>query len=164
MDNILPHAQRLAEQLKLRRHTLAVSESSTGGLISATMLSTPGASAFFLGGAVVYTAASREGLLGIAPVAMTDIRSASEPYALLCARTIKQRLGADWAIAETGAAGPTGNRYGDQAGHSCLAITGLVEQVLTLETGDTDRIANMRTFAVAAIDLLYEALMTLPST
>jgi PncC family amidohydrolase len=163
MDSILPHAQRLAEQLKLRRQTLAVSESSTGGLISATMLSAPGASAYFLGGVVVYTAVSREGLLGIAPAAMTEIRSASEPYALLCARTIKQKLGADWAIAETGAAGPTGNRYGDQAGHSCLAITGLVEQVVTLETGAADRIGNMRVFAVRAIDLLYDTLLALPS-
>jgi PncC family amidohydrolase len=163
VDIILPHAARLAEQLKLRRQTLGISESSTGGLISAALLATPGASAFFLGGVVVYTMASREGLLGITPAAMTNIRSASEPYALLCARTIKQKLGADWAIAETGAAGPSSNRYGDRAGHSCLAISGAVEQVVTLETGDADRITNMRAFAVAAIDLLYEAILALPS-
>lgn len=160
---ILPHAARLAEQLKLRRQTLGISESSTGGLMSAAILATPGASAFFLGGAVVYTLASREGLLGITPAAMAGIRSASEPYALLCARTIKLKLGADWALAETGAAGPTGNRYGDLAGHSCLAISGPVEQVMTLETGDADRIANMRAFAVAGIDLLYQAILGLPS-
>jgi len=163
MDMILPHAARLAEQLKLRRQTLGISESSTGGLMSAAILATPGASAFFLGGAVVYTLASREGLLGITPAAMAGIRSASEPYALLCARTIKLKLGADWALAETGAAGPTGNRYGDLAGHSCLAISGPVEQVMTLETGDADRIANMRAFAVAGIDLLYQAILGLPS-
>jgi PncC family amidohydrolase len=158
VDTILPHALRLAERLKQRRETLAVVESSAGGLISAALLATPGASAFFLGGAIVYTGASREGLLGITPELMAGMRSSTEPYAMLLSRTIREKLGATWAIAETGAAGPTGNRYGDKAGHTCIAITGPMEQSITRETGHSDRIANMRIFAVDAIQLLADAL------
>jgi nicotinamide mononucleotide (NMN) deamidase PncC len=106
----------------------------------------------------VYTAAAREALLGITPVEMAGLRSSSEPYALLLATRARERLGATWGLAETGAAGPTGNRYGDAAGHTCLAITGPVELVRTLETGSADREANMRLFAEAALALLDEGL------
>jgi nicotinamide mononucleotide (NMN) deamidase PncC len=113
---------------------------------------------YFLGGAIVYTAAAREALLGIEPAQMAGIRSASEAYAQLGARTVRERLGATWGLAETGAAGPTGNRYGDAAGHACLAVSGAVEAVRTIETGSSDRAANMRAFALAALTLLDEAL------
>jgi len=155
---LLPLAEKIAAALKSRRRTIAVSESSTGGLISAALLAVPGASAYFLGGAVVYTRVARSALLAIPDEAMTGIRSASEPYALLCARTVRARLSADWGLAETGASGPTGNRYGDKAGHSCLAVSGDTERAIVLETGNADRIANMRTFATAALELLAERL------
>ncbi|MBP0465221.1 CinA family protein [Roseomonas sp. PWR1] len=158
MDSILPAARRLGECLRNRKATIAVAESSVGGLMSAALLSQPGASAYFLGGAVVYTAAARQGLLGIGPAEMEGIRSASEPYALLMARTVRQRLGADWGLAETGAAGPAGNRYGDPAGHACLAIAGPVERVITLRTGSADRAGNMRAFALALFALAEEAI------
>ncbi|MCH9673467.1 MAG: CinA family protein [Gammaproteobacteria bacterium] len=150
--------ERIAAKLKATGSTLAVSESASGGLISASLLAIPGASSFYLGGAVVYTQASREALLGIDAAQMTGIRSASEPYASLCAQRIRQRLGADWAIAETGAAGPTGNRYGDAAGHACIAVDGQVQAVRTIETGDSSREANMWRFAVEALTLLDEQL------
>jgi len=158
MDTLLPAARAIGERLKARGETVAVAESSAAGLISAALLAVPGASAYFLGGAVVYTKAARAGLLGITDLEMTGLRSSSEPYALLLARTVRVRLGADWGFAETGAAGPTGNRYGDAAGHSCLAIAGPVERVITLETGATDREANMRAFAAALFRLAGEAL------
>lgn len=158
MDTLLPAARAIGERLKARGETVAVAESSAAGLISAALLAVPGASAYFLGGAVVYTKAARAGLLGITDAEMTGLRSSSEPYALLLARTVRARLGADWGFAETGAAGPTGNRYGDAAGHSCLAIAGPVERVITLETGAPDREANMRTFAAALFRLAGEAL------
>jgi len=135
-----------------------VSESSAGGLIAAALLEVPGASRYFLGGRVVYTAAAREALLGIGQAEMAGMRSASEPYAQLAARTIRQRLGATWGLAETGAAGPTGNRYGDAAGHACLAVSGRTDAVRTLETGSSDRSANMHAFALAALALLDGAL------
>jgi nicotinamide mononucleotide (NMN) deamidase PncC len=89
---------------------------------------------------------------------MAGLRSASEPYAQLLARRSRDSLGATWGLAETGAAGPTGNRYGDAAGHTCLAVSGAIEMVRTLETGSPDRPANMQAFAVAALTLLDEAL------
>ncbi len=57
-------------------------------------------------------------------------------------------------MAETGAAGLTGNSYGDSAGHSCIAVAGVDEEVITVETGETDRVANMHAFAAAALELL----------
>lgn len=158
MDTLLPAAREIGARLKARGETVAVAESSAGGLIAAALLAVPGASAYFLGGAVVYTKQARGALLGITDAEMTGLRSSSEPYALLLARTVRARLGADWGFAETGAAGPSGNRYGDAAGHSCLAIAGPVERVITLETGMSDREANMRAFAAALFRLAAEAL------
>ena len=155
--NLEPMARDLGALLKERGETVAVSESSTGGLVSAALLSIPGASAYFVGGAVVYTGAARHGLLELPAALPAATRSSSEPYAALGARTIRERLGTTWGLAETGAAGPTGNRYGDAAGHTCLAVSGPVERVLTLETGHGDREANMWEFARAALALLDEA-------
>ena len=155
--NLESMARDLGALLKERGETVAVSESSTGGLVSAALLSIPGALAYFVGGAVVYTGAARHGLLELPAALPAETRSSSEPYAALGARTIRERLGATWGLAETGAAGPTGNRYGDAAGHTCLAVSGPVERVLTLETGHGDREANMWEFARAALALLDEA-------
>jgi nicotinamide-nucleotide amidase len=157
-DDTTALALRIAARLIARQETVAVSESAAGGLISAALLAVPGASAYFLGGGVIYTQPAREQLLGIAPAQMTGLRSASEPYAALAAATIRTRLGADWGLAETGAAGPRGNRYGDAAGHACLAVDGKLARVTTLETGSADRAANMRAFAVAAL-ALFEAVL-----
>jgi len=158
MEGLLPAARAIGERLKARGETVAVAESSAGGLISAALLALPGASAYFLGGAVVYTRAAREGLLGITDADMAGMRSSSEPYALLLARRVRERLGADWGFAETGAAGPAGNRYGDAAGHACLAVSGPVERVITLETGNAGRESNMRAFAAGLFRLAAEAL------
>jgi nicotinamide-nucleotide amidase len=151
-------ARPLGERLRARGETLAVSESSAGGLLAASLLAQPGASAFFLGGAVVYTKQAREALLGITPAEMDGLRSASEPYALLLARRLRERLGATWGLAETGAAGPSGNRYGDAPGHSCFAVSGPIEALLTIETGSADRLGNMHVFTSAALELLGECL------
>ena len=160
MTELQAIASRIAARLIERGETVGVSESAAGGLIAAALLAVPGASRYFLGGGVVYTAAAREALLGIGTAEMAGMRSASEPYAQLAARAIRERLGATWGLAETGAAGPTGNRYGDAAGHACLAVSGPTEVVRTLETGSSDRAANMRAFALAALGLLHEALTT----
>jgi len=148
----------LGALLKQRSESVAISESSTGGLVCAAMLSVPGASAYFLGGGVIYTGVARSALLDLAAELPPETRSASEPYASLCARTIRAKLGATWGLAETGATGPTGNRYGDRAGHCCLAVAGPVEAVITLETGSDDREGNMWAFAQAALDLLASAI------
>ena len=158
MQKLIPIAEQIAAILIERHQTVAVSESSTGGLISAALLAVPGASAYFLGGAVVYTAASRRALLGIDTATMAGMRPASEPYAQLTARTVREHHGAVWGLSETGATGPTGNRYGDAAGHSCIAVAGPVERALTIETGSTDRQANMRAFALAALEAFLNTL------
>ena len=158
MEAMSELAAKVAQRLKERRETIAIGESSTGGLISASLLAVPGASAYFLGGAVVYTRAARVALLGISDEAMAGIRAASEPYAALVAATVRERHRASWGLAETGATGPTGNRYGDPAGHSCIAIAGPTQRVLTLRTGSSDRAANMRAFALRALEELALAL------
>ncbi len=158
MQKLTPLAEQAAHLLKQRKETIAVAESSTGGLIAAALLAVPGASAYFLGGAVVYTRQARRVLMDIPDTAVAGMRSASEPYACLLARTAQQRFSATWGLAETGATGPTGNRYGDAAGHSCLALAGATEFALTLETGKTDRQENMRLFAAEALRLLIAQL------
>jgi PncC family amidohydrolase len=159
MQDLVPIAKEIAARLIERRQTIAVAESSTGGLISATLLAVPGASAYFLGAAVVYTRDARRILMDIPDDAMKGIRSASETYAKLLASQIRGRFSCDWGLSETGATGPTGNRYGDAAGHSCMAVAGSAEPLaMTLETGSVDRIANMHVFASTALKFFLENL------
>src|SRR5262244_4362666 len=106
MKELVTIAEKIAARLIARKQTIAIAESSTGGLISASLLAVPGASAYFLGGGVVYTQAARRGLLRIPDEAMHGIRSSTEAYALLKARTVRDLLGATWGLAETGASGP----------------------------------------------------------
>jgi PncC family amidohydrolase len=158
MERLLPLAEKIAARLIERRETVSVAEGSAGGLISAALLAVPGASAYFVGGAVVYTGPARSAFAGISldDMKAQNIRPASEPYAALLARHLRERLGTTWALAEAGAAGPTGNRYGDPAGHTCIAIAGLSEKAVTLRTGNADRQGNMRAFAMRALELLAE--------
>jgi nicotinamide-nucleotide amidase len=158
MQSLFPLAEKIAARLIERKETVAVAESSTGGLIAAALLSVGGASAYFMGGAVVYTKTARAALLGIGDADMQDLRPSTEAYAQLNARRVRERLGTTWALGETGATGPTGNRYGDAAGHTCIAVAGPVERAITLETGSVDRRANMQAFAKRALELLYEAI------
>jgi nicotinamide-nucleotide amidase len=158
MKDLVAIAENIAAKLIERRQTIAVAESSTGGLISAALLAVPGASAYFLGSAVVYTRDARRILMDIPDEAMKGIRSASEPYAKLLASQIRHRFSADWGLSETGATGPTGNRYGDAAGHSCMGIAGLEQSAMTLETGSPDRLANMHVFASTALNYLLQNL------
>ena len=158
MPELTSLAASVAALLTESKQTIGVAESSAGGLISAALVAVPGASAYYLGGSVVYTLASRRGLLRISEEAMAGMRASTEAYALLKARTIRQHLDATWGLAETGASGPTGNRYGDAAGHACIAVTGPVERAITVETGKGDREANMWAFTKAALDLLEACL------
>ena len=158
MKDLVAIAEKIAARLIGRRQTIAVAESSTGGLISAALLAVPGASAYFLGSAVVYTRDARRILMDIPDEAMKGIRSASEPYAKLLASQIRHRFSTDWGLSETGAPGPTGNRYGDAAGHSCIGIAGLEPSAMTLETGSADRLANMHVFATTALNYLLQNL------
>ncbi|HEV8467586.1 MAG TPA: CinA family protein [Pseudolabrys sp.] len=158
MKTLLPLAEKIAERLIAGKQTIAIAESSTGGLVAAALLAVPGASAYFVGGAVVYTKASRAALLGIGDAEMQGMRPATEQYSLLIARRVRERHGATWGFGETGAAGPSGNRYGDPAGHTCMAIAGPIERAITLQTGSADRLANMDMFTERALAFLVETI------
>jgi PncC family amidohydrolase len=156
MKTLVPLAETIAQRLIARHETIAIAESSTGGLIAAALLAVPGASAYFLGGAVVYTKSARAALLGFGDAEMTGMRAATEAYALFIARRVQERHGAVWGLGETGATGPTGNRYGDPAGHTCIAVAGPAERAVTLRTGNAERLANMEAFARRALELLSD--------
>ncbi|MBV8825282.1 MAG: CinA family protein [Hyphomicrobiales bacterium] len=157
MNDLLPLAETIAARLKARKETITVAESSTGGLISAALLAVGGASAYFIGGAVVYTRQAKQLLLSIDDTAIAQFRPATEGHALVLARAARSRFNTTWALAETGATGPTGNRYGDPAGHTCFALVGANEKAITLRTGKGDRVENMSLFAAAGLKLLAEA-------
>lgn len=158
MNDLTLLGQTAGALLKERRQTIAVAESSAGGLISATLLSVPGASAYFLGGGVIYTHEARRALLSLSDEELTGIRASTEQYALRLARAVREKLGTTWGLSETGATGPTGNRYGDAAGHACIAVVGPVEQTLTVETRHGNREMNMWSFTQAALELLETCL------
>ena len=161
MNDLSSMAGAVGALLKARQQTVAVAESSAGGLISAALVAVPGASAYFLGGGVIYTQTARRVLLGVPDDAMAGLRASTEAYARLTARAVRERLGATWGLSETGATGPTGNRYGDAAGHACIAVAGPVERAITLETGHGNREQNMWAFAKAALELLEASLQSL---
>jgi len=161
MHDLLTLGSRAGELLKARGEKIAVAETSAGGLISASLLAVPGASNYFAGGAITYSARAIRGLVNISTDEMRakGIRSSSEPYAQLLAEAVRARHGRiTWGLSETGAAGPDGNPYGDPAGHTCMAVCGPLQLVRTLRTGSNDRVANMWAFAQASLALLVEAL------
>jgi nicotinamide-nucleotide amidase len=158
MQELIAAAEKIGTILKDRHQTVAVGESSAGGLISAALLAMPGASAYFMGGAVVYTRDSRRELLGLPDTAFAGIKSVTEELALILARGARERLSTTWGISEIGAAGPTGTRYGNPPGFTCIAVAGPVERAITLQTGISDRYTNMIKFSAAALDLLAQCL------
>jgi PncC family amidohydrolase len=155
---LLALAARAANLLQAQRETIGVCEGAAGGLISAALLSVPGASSYFLGGGVIYTLAASRAFIAGAVKPPNPLRGASEPWALHLARSAVVKLGANWGIGEGGAAGPTGNRYGDPAGHAWVAVAGAREATRRVSTGDDDRVRNMAAFAEAALELLVETL------
>lgn len=164
MQTLLPLAAEIGARLIERGETVGISESSSGGLVSAALLSVSGASKFYRGGGVIYTPHAFKGLIRLEKSDIEGMRSSTEPYALVLARTIRARLRSDWGLCETGAAGPTGNGYGDAAGHTCIGLAGGSEMIpievsMTLETGLSDRPENMRRFAHQALSVLRDGLV-----
>jgi nicotinamide-nucleotide amidase len=150
MRTLIPAAEQVAALLKQSKETLAVAESSAGGLISASLLAVPGASAYFIGGSVLYTRQSWRAYRDFDEKLLAGARSATEANALIRAKFIRERMATNWSVSETGAAGPAGNSYGDPAGHVCLAVAGRIERAITVETGSTDRVENFCAAIIAA--------------
>jgi PncC family amidohydrolase len=158
MEQLLPHAQKIAALLKARNETIAVAESSAGGLIAAALLAIPGASSYFVGGGVVYTRKALLALTQVREEALRPLQPGTEASALARARMIREHLSTTWGLSESGTAGPSGSRYGYPPGHSCVAASGPVDAASTVNTGSDDRVANMYAFAGAALELLLECL------
>ena len=158
MERLLPIAEKIAELLKARNETVAIAESSAGGLISAALLALPGASAYFIGGGVVYT---RKALIAMVHAREEDVRAVTpgtEAAALMRATRIREHLGTTWGLSESGAAGPSGSRYGYPAGHTAVAVSGPLERARIVTTGSSDRIENMYAFSAAALELFADTL------
>lgn len=158
MEILLPYAEKVGALLKSRNETIAVAESSTGGLIAAALLAVPGASAYFAGGAVLYTRKALLKLMAVEEERLRGQKPTTEGDVLLRARIVREHLSATWGVSESGVAGPTGNRYGFPPGHSVLAVSGPVEHAITVATGSGERVANMYAFATAALELLAKSL------
>ena len=151
-------ANRIAPRLKQRGDTVAVAEGSAGGLISAALLSVPGASAYYVGGVVVYTLSASRAWMAGAIEAPPGMRGATEEFAAYLARSAAVKLDTTWGIGEAGAAGPP-NRYGDPAGHCWVAVAGPAGvDTRHVLTGSDDRERNMVAFAAVALGLLDEVL------
>ena len=157
-SDLLEAGIRCGELLKQRGETVAVAEGSAGGLVSTALLAVPGASAFYLGGSVIYTRNALDGMLTGPVERPRKLRGASEPWAIHLARATRVHLRATWGVGEGGATGPSGNPYGDPPGHAWVAVSGPTEMARHVLTGDDDRIANMVAFATAALALLAEEL------
>lgn len=155
------HAAAIAHRLKERRESVAVAESAAGGLISAALVAVPGAAAYYRGGLVIYTVEGAKALLAGSPALPPGVRGASEPFARWLASSAATKLQADWAIGETGAAGPASNPYGDPAGHAWVAVRTPAGDVRAqhVSTGSEDRQQNMAEFAAAALRLLRRSLL-----
>jgi PncC family amidohydrolase len=150
----------VSNALKAKGETIAVAESTTGGLISARLLSMPGASAYFRGGAIIYTGISRKIFLDASAEKLRGVKPLSEEMAKFFAEQVREKLAATWGIAELGIAGPTGSIYGYEAGNSVIAVSGPIEAAVRVNTGHNDRIKNMQEFADRACQLLRDVIVT----
>jgi nicotinamide-nucleotide amidase len=153
-------ALRIADLLRQRGEKVAVADGATGGLVAASLLTVPGGLDFFVGGGVVYSFRARDVLFDLPRDAYAGMRGASEDYALLQARAIRDNFGAQWGLAESGSVGGSSHPSGAPAGRSCAAVVGPggFEFTRRTETGSDDRIANMEAFARAALQTLEDAL------
>lgn len=162
MNDLIELTSQIALILKKNKQTVSVIESSSGGLISSALLSQEGASAYYMGGQVIYTLQSIRAItdLRIRDLKEKNIRSSSEPFALLISQKSCDLYKSDWAIGESGAAGPTGNGYGDPPGYSCFAVAGKKEKTSHILTNSSVRVENMQAFAKASLEQFLNILRT----
>ena len=158
MERLSESAARVGAILRERNESVSVGEGSCGGLLSAALVAVPGASNFYVAGAVLYTRPAFAEILREDREALRGLRGATEPFSLMLAKLVRAKFQSTWAIGESGASGPSGNRYGDAAGHAALAVAGPVELTRVVETGLDDRQENMRRFAKSALELFERAL------
>ena len=160
LTELHPQALRIATLLRQRGEKIAVADGATGGMIAASLLTVPGALDFFVGGGVVYSFRARDVLFDLPREVYKGMRGASDDYALLQARAIRDNFGAEWGIAESGSVGGSAHPSGAPAGRSCAALVGPhgFEATRITETGSDKRIANMEAFTQAALAHLEDSL------
>lgn len=151
-------ASEIAVLLLDRGERVAVAEATTGGLISAALLSVAGASGYYAGGGVVYTLKSRIALAGVPAEQYENYRGTTPEMLAFLAAAMRERLEATWAIAESGLAGPTGGRSGAPAGRTTISVDGPVTHTEVVETGLDDRVANMIEFTTLSLRALRDAI------
>ncbi|MCB9833340.1 MAG: CinA family nicotinamide mononucleotide deamidase-related protein [Planctomycetes bacterium] len=146
--------------LLARGETLAIAESLTGGLVGEMITALPGVSAVLRGGVVAYANEVKTALLGVDAAILDDrARGAvSEDCALAMARGARRALGADWAIATTGIAGPTGGSAEKPVGLVWVAAAGPEGAVAERRIHPGDRLDVRRRAAMHALDLLRRQL------
>ncbi len=150
--------EEIAELLSGRGETVAVAESTTGGLVSAALLSVAGASRYYAGGGVVYTLKSRTELAGVPAEQYENYRGTTRDMLASLAESMRERLGATWCVAESGLAGPAGGRKAP-AGRTLVSVVGSVTAGEMLETGSADREENMSAFTTFALRTLRDAIV-----
>jgi len=158
MESLMPLAGEVAELLKKRGETIALSESSMGGLVSAALVAQAGASAFYLGSTVIYTRGAARALYDLKGPPAPDVKPLTEPYVAAMAEVVREKCGATWALSEMGASGPSGSPYGPGPGTAVIGLAGPRPASITVTTGSADRVANMRAFGEAALRLILETL------
>jgi len=107
-----------------RGETVATAESCTGGLLASRITDVPGSSAYFMGGAVCYTAAAKTELVGVDPALIAANGEVSEPVAIALARGTRERFGTSYGIGVTGIAGPGGGTAEKPVGTVHIAVAG----------------------------------------
>ena len=144
--------------LTARGLTLATAESCTGGAIAARFTAMPGASAYFLCGAVSYSNESKSALLGVDPAAIRRFGAVSEEVARQMAEGARRISGADYAVSTTGIAGPTGGTAEKPVGTVWIAVSTPHGTTAVLKQCGTDRGQIIDRASALAISLLHDVL------
>ncbi len=151
--------QLVHEQLTRRRLTLATAESCTGGTIASRFTALPGASAYFRCGVVSYSNASKHDLLGVDDDLIARRGAVSEEVARQMAEGVRRIARADYAVATTGIAGPSGGSEAKPVGTVWIAVAGPARTVAVCKQCGTDRGQIIDRASAFAIALLRDELV-----
>ena len=153
--------QQVTTLLKERNETVSIAETAAGGLISSSILSTPGASGIYKGGLTLYTLPSRIAYAGWTQQTIENYQGPTPTIVSGLAKQVRKDLESTYTVAESGTAGPTGGQTPNRKpGYVALAVDcerGCFTRELNTELGG-DRTANMIRFAVEALTLLRDVL------
>jgi len=165
MEDATDPAERLNALLADRDETLATAESLTGGLVGSRVTDVPGASAYFDRGFVTYTYDAKRELLGVSRESLDAHGAVSDPVVHEMAAGARDRANADWAVATTGIAGPTGGTAEKPVGLVYFGVAhaapwGTEKSFVRTERTviDGDRDAVKRGAAETALDVLVRAI------